>query len=151
MWNKLGTKSIATGCLLLGLGAGASGMAVAQGLFRSLFLNSGLFSVLEREEAIFSVSLDDRRGGPPARVRLQFLDVNGAVVAEDDTVIEAGESATLVAPGPGPLRAHAEAFESNLPLSTRREFSGSVEVFDLTTGKPRPTCKFNPDGLGPGR
>ncbi len=145
-------KAIALGCLTVGLVAGAAGALVAQSIVRAQYLNTSLFVVKTDQQAMFSVSLDDRRDAPEAGVQLQFLDPSGAVVASQNVVLQPGESSTLRVPGPGSFRAHASVVDgTTTTFSDRRQVSGSVEVLDTLTGIVRPTCSFIPGGLPPGR
>lgn len=143
-------KLIAIVCGCLSVAAGLAGAQIIEAMRRQ-FLNTGLFTVSAREQVQFSVSLDDRRDAPAARVRLQLFDVNGAVIAHDETSLEPGQTVTLRAAGPGPMRAHAEVIEPLLQFTQRRAVIGSVEVIDVLTGVVRPTCSFDPAGLPGGR
>jgi len=145
-------KAIALGCLTVGLVTGAEGALVAQSIVRAQYLNTGLFVVKTDQEALFSVSLDDRRDGPAAGAQLQLFDASGAVVASQNVVLQPGASSTLRVPGPGSFRAHANVVDgTTTAFSDRRQVSGSVEVVDTLTGIVRPTCSFIPGGLPPGR
>lgn len=80
-------SSIAVGCLLVGMCAGVVGAQVVERATRARYLASGLFSVGAGENAQFHVTLDDSRAGAPARVLVQFLDDEGAVVARNEVVL----------------------------------------------------------------
>jgi len=151
MLKSASKKAIALGCLTVGLVAGAAGALVAQTVFRAQYLNTSLFALRTDQQALFSVSLDDRRDAPAAGVQLQLFDASGAVVASQNVVLQPGESSTLRLPGPGSFRAHASVVDgTTTAFSDRRQVSGSVEVVDTLTGIVRPTCSFIP-GLPPGR
>ena len=151
MSTKAKMSWIAGGCLLVGVCAGAAGAQVLEQILAVRYLNSGLFPLNADESAQFRVSLDDLRAGSSARVRLQFLDERGAVVARDDVVLQAGQSAALEASGPGAFRAHAEVLESTLLFTSRRAVVGSLERFNLTTKQRDPLCSIDEVGSGSGR
>lgn len=131
---------MAAACLAAGVCAGVAGGRVAAQIPARSYLNTGLFPVSSRQEATFSVSLDDEVGRAPATVRLQFLDRTGAVRRSRDVLIGAGQSASLVAAGPGPLRAHAEIVDGAYSLTGRRVLIGGIEINDTLTGDGEPTC-----------
>ena len=141
---------IATGCLLIGIVTGVAGAQGVQSMFRVHYLNTGLFSLSPDDSAEFNVTLDDTSAGQPARVRLQFLDTEGTVIAHNEVTLQAGQSTSLRLPGPMLGRAHAEFLEPTLELTSRRAMFGTLEVLDKVTGERRPTCTFGP-GLEPGR
>ncbi len=151
MWKRLSTRSIAIGCLVIGLIGGVVGTTVAQGPLRTVYLNTGLFTIQAHEEARFFVSLDDRPNGAPATVRLVVLDRNGDAVKREQAVLAAGDSTMVSQPGPGLFRVHAEVLDTSLSLSARRSAAASLEVLDLTTNVSRPpTCSID-QGLPPPR
>ena len=145
-------KVIVTGCLLVGLLAGAAAAQAVEAIFRVQFLNTSLFTVTANQDAAFHVTLHDRPDGPPARVALRLFDAAGNVVGGQDVVMRAGESKTVRLAGPGVFRAHAQIVDSSpLDLLARRQVAGSVEVINRLTAEIRPTCSFDPWGLPPGR
>ena len=113
--------------------AGAAGVHAVQSLERARFLNTGLFTLAAGEAVNFNATLDDHRGGPPAKVLMQLLDAKGAVVARQDVVLEPGQSATLAYRRPGVFRAQAQIIEPDAPLGTRRIVVSTVEIFGLET------------------
>jgi hypothetical protein len=149
------------GLLLVGMMAGAAGVHAVQSLERARFLNTGLFTLAAGEAVNFNATLDDRRGGPPARVLMQLLDAKGAVVARRDVSLEPGQSATLAYRLPGVLRAQAQIIEPDAPLGTRRIVVSTVEIFGLETQNgetralslaiPRRFVCSSDDGAGNGR
>jgi hypothetical protein len=152
MQKQRATKTIAVGCLLVGLLAGAAAAQIVEAIFRVQFLNTGLFTVNADQEAAFHVSLDDQQGSPPARVALRLFDAAGTTVGSQDVALRAGESTTMRIAGPGIFRAHAQIVAStDLEFTARRQVVGSVEVVDKFTGIIRPTCSFDPWGIPPGR
>jgi hypothetical protein len=153
------TTTIGLALLLVGVVTGAAGAKVIQDRERIDFLGSGLFTVDPGESVNFNATLDDRRGGPPARVTLRLLDRKGAVVARRDVTLEPGDSATLVHNLPGVFRAQAQIMEPDIPLGSRRLLLSTIEIFrssdpqslDLSfTGQRRFVCSSD-DGAGNGR
>jgi hypothetical protein len=148
--------------LLVGVISGAVGAQVLPSLQPDSFLNSGLFTVAENEVVRFSVSLDDRRAGPPATVLMRLLDAQGTVVARRDVTLQAGASATLLYRKSGEFRAHADIVEPDSAIGARRIILGTVEISSTgSTGDPtalnldfgtdpRFVCSMN-DGAGNGR
>ena len=152
MLKQRATKTIVAGCLLVGALAGAAAAQVVEAVLRVQFLNTSLFTLTANQEGAFHVSIDDRRGGLPARVLLRLFDPAGNLVAQDDAILQAGESKTMRFAGPGVFRANAQIVDSSpLDLTARRQVNGSVEVIDRLTGVIRPTCSFDPWGVPPGR
>lgn len=155
------TTAKGLGLLLVGMMAGAAGVHAVQGLERSRFLNTGLFTLAPGEAVNFNATLDDQRGGPPARVLMQLLDAKGAVVARRDVTLEPGQSATLAYRQPGVLRAQAQIVEPDAPLGNRRIVVSTVEIFGLETlagetralglAIPRRFVCSSDDGAGNGR
>jgi hypothetical protein len=149
--------------LLVGMMAGAAGVHAVQSLERARFLNSGLFTLAAGEAVNFNATLDDHRGGPPAKVLMRLLDSKGAVVARQDVVLEPGQSATLSYRLPGVFRAQAQIVEPDVPLGTRRIVVSTIEIFGLGTrtgetqaqaldfGIPRRFVCSSDDGAGNGR
>jgi len=119
---------LGTGLLLVGILVGVAG---AQALQVTRYLNTGLFTVGKGEGLDFHVSIDDQRAGQPARVVMRIFDRFGAVVSEDTATIQAGESTTLRMSDPGDYRAHAQVVDSPGPQSERRQVLGMVEVFNI--------------------
>jgi hypothetical protein len=148
---------IAAGCLCLGVCAGVAGAQVVQATLGVRYLNSGLFPLSADDEAVFTVSLDDVSGEPPAKVRLSFLDAQGAVVLKsNEIVLPAGHSASLRLAGrPGvteAVRAHAEVKESTLEFTSRRTAVGSVRTINQLTQETDIDCvAINEAGLHAGR
>lgn len=142
---------LAIGCLLVGVCGGVAGAQVVENLIKVNYLNTGLFALAEGDTALFSVSLDDVRSGQPARVRLQFLDENGMLLASEDAVLGAGQSKTLRLSRAGLTRAHAEVVDPPLQLALRRTFLGMVEVIDSVGTKLPTSCTIHvPSGGGDG-
>jgi hypothetical protein len=151
------------GLLLVGIMVGAAGVHAVQSLERARFLNTGLFTLAAGEAVNFNATLDDHRGGPPARVLMQLLDVKGAVVARREVSLEPGQSATLAYRQPGVFRAQAQIIEPDAPLGTRRIVVSTVEIFGLETQAlngetralslaiPRRFVCSSDDGAGNGR
>ena len=146
MWTRRQISSVAIGCLLAGLCAGAVGAQVVERARRIRYLNTGLFALEAQDQAQFNITLDDVRTGAPGRVLIQFLDERGTVVSRDQIVLQAGQSASLQMDGPGLFRVHAELIESGLQLTGRRAVVGTLEVLDKVTGERRPTCSIDEGG-----
>jgi hypothetical protein len=134
--SKIRSRRIGVGLSLLVVGmlAGAGGAYALQLLDISRFINTSLFTVAPGEAVNFSVTLDDNRGGPAAKVLLRLLDKRGSVVARQDLVLGPGQSATLRYPYPGVLRAQAQILEPDAPLGTRRRLVSTVEIVSLKSG-----------------
>jgi hypothetical protein len=137
--------------LLAGLVVGAAANQAVEAMFGQQFLNSALFFLSASDRATFNLVLDDRQDQPAARVLLQAFDEHGTVVANRETTLAPGASATLRVNGPGKFRFHAEIVEGSLDLTQRRAFVGSAEIFDEVTQTIRPTCSIDPFGVPPGR
>ena len=129
------TTTIGLALLLVGVVTGAAGAKVIQDRERVDFLGSSLFTVDPGEAVNFNATLDDRRGGPPARVLLRLLDAKGTIVARRDVALEPGESATLVHNLPGVFRAQAQIVEPAIPLGSRRLVMSTIEIYRI--GDPK--------------
>ena len=143
---------IAAGCLLAGAGAAATAAQIVARPVAVRHVNCGMHTVLGGERTFFYLSLDDAATQPSARVRLQFVDKDGTVVASDEVTLAAGRTTSLQLAGPAVVRAHADVFESTTDVTSRRTAVGSVEVLDkLTTKDPRPVCSADDVGSSGGR
>jgi hypothetical protein len=152
MSTKTKISCLVAGCLLVGVCAGAVGAQVVADAARLRFLNSGLFVLDAGEDATFHVTLADNRAGAPVRVLVQFLDRQGASVARQEVVLQAGQSTSLTTAGPGEVRAHARVMDGSFDLSARRAIVGGIDVLDLTTRQRRPVCSIDENGSsGAGR
>lgn len=124
---------LGAGLLVVGVLVGAAGAQVIE-FARPRFLNTGLFSIEAGEGANFHVALDDRAGGPPARVLLQLFNHDGDVVArQEEPHLEAGKSTTLAFRAPGLYSAHAQILEPTGRLGGRRIMLGTLEIGSLDT------------------
>jgi len=129
-------------CALAGISV--VGAQVVIQAFARQYLNTGIFSVGQRETANIYVSLDDQSGEAPARVILQLFDETGTEVGHNEAMLAPGQSLRLVAPGPGLFRAHAEVINTAFNFTKRRTGVGTVEVIDNLTAIPRRLPNFNP-------
>ncbi len=150
------TIKVGLAMLVAGAIAGAAGVQAIQSLERSLFMNTGLFTLAIGEGVNFNVTLDDDRLGPPAKVLMRLLDTKGAIVARREVVLGPGQSATLQYRLPGVFRAHAQIVEPDAPLGPRRVLVSSVEIFgpsidDPGLAIPRRFVCSSDDGAGNGR
>ena len=113
-------------------------------------LNTGPFSVPPGGSANFYLSLNERRGGAPAKVLLQFFDRSGNEIARRETVLAAGQSTTLSMARSGLYTGHAEfADPVGLPFSAERAVVGGADVHDTLVGVIRPVCTPDPVGVRP--
>ena len=143
-------KVVAVVCLVTGLVAGAAANHVVAAVLSQQFLNSGLILLSESEQAVFALSLEDRKDQPAAKVLLQAFDGDGALVASRETSLVPGASTSLRASGRW-VRFHAEALEGSLDLTEQRAFVGSVHIVDALTQGIRPSCSIDPFPGPPGR
>ena len=142
------------GLLVLGIAIGAGGAQAVELLAPPQFLNSGLFTLGKGETALFNVSLDDQRSGPPATVLMQLIDPAGATVARQLVTLAPGQSSTLKFDVPGVYRAHAEITSPGTTFSNRRRLTTTIEILgDLFGGSCAPrmfVCSAD-DPAGNGR
>jgi hypothetical protein len=117
-----------TAFVLVGILVGAAG---AQVLPITQYINTGLFTIGQREAFNFHVSLDDAPEGLPAGVLMRVFDRSGRIVRHDDVILHAGESKTMRVSTPGTYRVHAQVADSSQSQSSRRTLVSSVEVFDV--------------------
>jgi hypothetical protein len=117
-----------TAFVLVGILVGAAG---AQVLPITQYVNTGLFTIGQREAFNVHVSLDDEPEGLPAGVLIRVFDRTGRIVRQDDVILHAGESKTMRVSTPGTYRVQAQVAESSQPQSGRRKVLSSVEVFDV--------------------
>jgi hypothetical protein len=144
-------KMLAVGMALLvaGVCLGAAGQAVRTQLKPS-YLNTGLFTVRDGEQARFFVSLDDQTGGETATVLLQFFDQDGNAAPSTTVTLGPGRSGMLEVSAAGRFRAHARVLDQPRLLGARRAVVGTVEVSvagstDLTT-PIRTICSIDEPG-----
>jgi len=151
--KHIGTRTgVGVICLLLGALAGMVGAQVTERLGRVTYINTGLVPLSAQERILFSVSLDDVPDAPPARMRLQFLDTTGGIVATQVALVQPGHSTSLQVDGPvAAVRAHAEVFEPTFQLTSRRTAVSTVEVVDVLTGERRWVCAPPDNGQPPNR
>lgn len=142
---------IATGCLLAGVAAAATAAQIVARPVAVSHVNCGTHTVLGGESSFFYLGLDDAAKEPSARVRLQFIDKAGTVLASNEVTLAAGRTAFVRLDGPAVARAHADIFESTTDLTARRTAVGSVEVLDQLTTEPRFLCSADDVGSGGGR
>jgi hypothetical protein len=151
------SRSTAWGVALLvvGITVGAAGAQAVQLLTLPHFLNTGLFTLGKGETALFNVTLDDNRGGPPANVLMELIDPRGVTVVRQTATLGPGQSATLKYDVPGIYRAHAQIVSGPGELSDRRALITSLEILGDPLGGlsiPRVyVCSSSDDGGGPGR
>jgi hypothetical protein len=142
---------LVVGCLLAGGVIGGVTVNALQTVTTPRFLRTGLWSLGPEDVAQFTVTLDDHAAGPPALVRLEFLDEFGAVVKWEDVTLGAGHSTGLTLEGPGRYRAFARALDFTSTTSPRRAVVGTVNVL-RATGDVDPTCSIvDTDGSNGGR
>jgi hypothetical protein len=140
--------------LVLGIALGAGGAQAVQLLAPPHFLNSGLFTLGKGETALFNVTLDDLRTGPPATVLMQLIDPAGATVARQLVTLAPGQSSTLKFDVPGVYRAHAEITSPSTTFSSRRRLITTVEIIGEPLGLTFPrvyVCSSSDDPAGNGR
>ena len=140
--------------LVLGIAVGAGGAQAVQLLAPQQFLNSGLFTLGKGETALFNVTLDDQRSGPPATVLMQLIDPAGATVVRQIVTLGPGQSSTLRYDVPGVYRAHAEITSPNTTFSSRRRLITTLEIQGDPLGGlafPRMYVCSSDDGAGNGR
>jgi hypothetical protein len=142
---------IVAGCLLAGVGVAAAAQLTTKPV-AVRYINCGVFWLLGGKHALMSVSLDDGPKQPSAKVRLEFIDTDGVVVASREATLEAGKTEALRVTGPRRVRAHAEVFEFTTDFTARRRAVWSVQVVDdLATEDPGLICNADGTGLGGGR
>lgn len=142
---------IVAGCLLAGVGVTVAAQLSARPV-EVRYINCGVVGLLGGKHALASVSLDDGPRQPAARVRMQFIDTAGVVVAARETTLEVGKTETLDIAGPARVRMHAEVLEFTSDFSARRRAVWSVQVIDdLATTDPGVICNADGQGLGGGR
>ena len=154
MRTKLTTMNrswIAIACLLVGALGGAAGARVVGAATESLFINSGLFSLKADDQATFFVTLDDVKGGLPAKVRLRFFNEAGQLKGFKEVTLQPGQSEGISIIGPGFFRGNGGIFETSTAPSVRRAFFGSGEVLNLTTQQRDPVCSLPGSGVDTGR
>jgi hypothetical protein len=128
MLNSAVIRLVAAGLFIVSVSPGA---ALAQECDKApcrRYINSGLFSVSPGEGVNVHVSIDDVRGTAPIGVTLRLFDPRGVVVARDEVVLQAGESATLRYQQPGLYRAQIVTAAAPPSSSARRAIIGSLEI-----------------------
>ena len=120
--------AVVAGLLVAGMTIGAGVTYAVQFSLRTSFAATGLFTLYEGEWANYSATLDDDRGGAPATVLMRILDKRGAVVASQQVVLQAGQSATLPFRGVGSFRALSEIVQPDSLLSDRRRIVTTLEI-----------------------
>ena len=84
--------------------------------------NTGLFTVGPNEIAYCYLTIDDLPRAPSARVVLEFLDENSAVLAHREVTVQSGHTGALRTPGPDLMRCRIKVFETaTTPLSPRAD------------------------------
>ena len=100
---------------------------------------TGLFTVGPNEIAYCYLTIDDQPRAPSARVVLEFLDENSAVLAHRDVTVPSGQTGALRTPGPDLMRCRIKVFETaTTPLSPQRTMLPSAEVINSVTNGVRP-------------
>jgi hypothetical protein len=151
MSKTFSTKLAGVGLLLLGACLGVAGAQVGQAVSDPHYINIGPFSVATGEDVNFRVGLDERPGGAPARVQLQLINADGGVVAQNDLVLQPGQSTTLQHTNrPGVYRANVRVINPAGDLGLRHTVVSAVEVSDQITARIRPVCGHD-DSAGSAR
>lgn len=142
MLKNLIVKRGALVLLLVGMVVGAAGAQIAQNLYRSRYITTGLFTLESKGQARFHVSLDDRGNATDAQVIMRIYNQSGQVVKRQVVTLAPGQSSTLTfdntLDAEATFRGQAEVFESALTLSDRRIVLASMETYDpvqLPTGE----------------
>jgi hypothetical protein len=132
--------AVAAGLLVTGMTVGAGATYAVQTLSSSFAGRTGMFTLLDGEWVNYSATLDDHRGGSPATVSMRIIDKRGATVAQQNVVLQAGQSATLPFRGVGSFRALSEVVQPDTLLGDRRRVLTTLEIF---FGKPDPEGGFS--------
>ena len=150
--------AVAVGLLVTGMTVGAGATYAMQLLSSSFTGRTGLFTLEDGEWVNYSATLDDNRGASPATVSMRILDKRGATVAQQNVVLQAGQSATLPFRGVGSFRALSEVVQPDTFFGNRRRVLTTLEIFfgkDPEGGGlsiPRTyVCAADSDGGGNGR
>ena len=142
---------IVAACLLAGVGVDVAAQLTTKPV-AVRYINCGVFWLLGGKHALISVSLDDGPNQPSAKVRMEFIDTDGVVLAAREATLEAGKTETLRITGPRRVRAHMEVGEFTTTYTARRRAVWSVQVIDdLATEDPGLICNADGQGLGGGR
>ena len=149
MTSLITRPAIAVAALLVAVGTGAAHAQLADSTStRTNYLNCGGFTLTAGETVLIHASLDDLPEGRPARATVQLLDAVGAVQAQKEVLLQAGQSTTLAWTGSGFYRAHIEFREAALTVSPRRTRVALVEILDLT-GEVGVVCVPIDNGVRP--
>jgi hypothetical protein len=136
--------------LLVGVVTGVAGAQVFQALQLSRKVETGLFTVGDRERATVNVTVTGAASNEPSQVSVRFFDPAGTAVASQVVTLLPGVSATISPRGlpSGRYRAVVDLYDP--PSVVPRRVPTTIEVFDADTGDPR--CEFYPgEGVGLGR
>lgn len=148
--------AVAAGLLVTGMTVGAGATYAVQTLGSSFAGRTGMFTLHDGEWVNYSATLDDNRGASPATVSMRILDKRGATVAQQNVVLQAGQSATLPFRGVGSFRALSEVVQPDSFFGDRRRVLTSLEIFfgkqdDGGFTIPRTYVCSSSDGGGNGR